>query len=66
MGFVCGGSNSCSERHKSVTYLRSIYHLFHSASIMGPQLYAPLLDTRAYTADQSHLMKTNVLACRRK
>lgn len=33
---------------------------------MGLQLYAPLLDARAQTADQSHLMKTNVLAARRK
>lgn len=33
---------------------------------MGLQLYAPLLDARAQTADQSHLMKTNVLAAWRK
>lgn len=29
---------------------------------MGAQSYAPLLDTRAPTADQFPLMKTNVLA----
>lgn len=33
---------------------------------MGSQLCVPLLDTRAYTADQFHLMKTNVLLARRK
>lgn len=33
---------------------------------MDLQLYAPLRDTRAYTADQAHLMKINVLTDSRK
>lgn len=33
---------------------------------MDLQLYAPLGETRAYTADQAHLMKINVLADSRK
>lgn len=33
-------------------YLRSICHLFPFESIMGLRSHAPLLDTRAQTADQ--------------
>lgn len=63
--FSYSGSG-CTQRVKSVEYLRSIYHLFHLESIIGRQSQAPLLNAKVQTADQSHLMKTNALAGHRE